>query len=241
MANIYLGLPVFRHQTGANCSAGNMRLISHFHALGVSFTWRMLAQNGIDISRNHMAAEFIANKQFTHLLFIDDDMDFEPNLIERLIAAQKPLIGAVCTTRELNLETFFIEAKKSTYRKALAKASTFCVENPIELKSNGFCTVGAIGMGVTLIAREVFTKISATSQVDKYNPDSRSPDFIKAPYYGFFDCLVENGVRLSEDYSFCKRWRELCQGEIWGITDGNVGHEGSFIYRANVEDLLDAT
>lgn len=182
MANIYLGLPLFRHQITAATSSSLMRLISRLHARNIQATWRALSQNGIDIARNLMAAEFLGDKQRAHLLFIDDDMEFEPDLIERLIAAQKPVIGAVCTTRAINLETFFIEAKKSTYRRALAKASTFCLEHPIELKGDGLCTLGAIGMGVTLIAREASISHSAGAEIgpELENSLARLPRRIKS-------------------------------------------------------------
>ena len=44
---------------------------------------------------------------FTHLLFVDADMGFAPSLIEHMIAADKPMVGAMSPFRKLELEKFY--------------------------------------------------------------------------------------------------------------------------------------
>jgi hypothetical protein len=51
-----------------------------------------------------------------------------------------------------------------------------------------------------------------------------------------------NGRPLSEDYSFCERWRQ-CGGEVWCGVDYPIGHIGNFtygfhMYRKPIPELL---
>ena len=56
---------------------------------------------------------------------------------------------------------------------------------------------------------------------------------LEGPFYEFFsEITLEDGRRLSEDYSFCKRWRSMPGKEIWAIVDEPVGHVGDMVYSA---------
>jgi hypothetical protein len=41
-----------------------------------------------------------------------------------------------------------------------------------------------------------------------------------------FEFLTVDGTRLSEDYSFCYRWREKCGGEVWANISHKITHVG---------------
>jgi len=43
---------------------------------------------------------------------------------------------------------------------------------------------------------------------------------------------LEDGDSLSEDYSFCKRWRSMPGSEIWAVVDEPIGHVGDMVYGA---------
>lgn len=47
-----------------------------------------------------------------------------------------------------------------------------------------------------------------------------------------FEALTdENGIAMSEDVSFCRRWRAI-GGELWATFDQAVGYTGPFTFRA---------
>jgi hypothetical protein len=48
---------------------------------------------------------------------------------------------------------------------------------------------------------------------------------------------MEDGHRLSEDYSFCKKWID-CGGEIWANVDEFVEHIGMYTYGGIALDRL---
>jgi hypothetical protein len=42
----------------------------------------------------------------------------------------------------------------------------------------------------------------------------------------------------AEDFSFCQRWRTLCNGTVWALADANIGHIGEFTYQGNYLEHL---
>jgi hypothetical protein len=51
--------------------------------------------------------------------------------------------------------------------------------------------------------------------------------------YALFDTMVYDGRFLPEDYSFCRRWRDM-GGEIWGDVVSRFDHVGKFVYSGHV-------
>jgi hypothetical protein len=53
--------------------------------------------------------------------------------------------------------------------------------------------------------------------------------------YALFDCMIEPETRhyLSEDYTFCRRWRDI-GGKIWLDTQGPLIHTGTQDFVGNV-------
>lgn len=88
-------------------------------------------------------------------------------------------------------------------------------------------TVDGVGMGVTLVKRAVFETLKA-SVGTRHCADRE--------VYKFFSPIDD----LSEDLSFCKRWRDT-GGEIIALLNENVGHVGQFTYRASYLDHVKAT
>src|SRR5262249_35175675 len=117
---------------------------------------------------------------FTHVLSVDSDMEFTPSDVDRLIALNTDVAGHVYPKRAN--QGFVVHIEKSgsiTIAKGVAK-------------------VAGVGMGLTLIARSVFEKLSPVVDVQIIGG-------LRMPSY--FQPIVENDERLSDDYSFCKRWR----------------------------------
>jgi hypothetical protein len=53
--------------------------------------------------------------------------------------------------------------------------------------------------------------------------------------FALFDCMIEPETRhyLSEDYTFCRRWRDI-GGQIWLDTQGPLVHTGAQDFVGNV-------
>ena len=52
--------------------------------------------------------------------------------------------------------------------------------------------------------------------------------------FALFDCIIEpeSGTYLSEDYTFCRRWRDI-GGKLWLDTEGALVHVGTYDFVGN--------
>jgi hypothetical protein len=93
---------------------------------------------------------------------------------------------------------------------------------------DGFVTGTYAGTGFMLIKREVLIRMMAAYPQLRYVASHVAARPSQSPHqYALFDCMIEpeTGVYLSEDYTFCRRWRDL-GGEIWLDTQGSLIHVG---------------
>lgn len=154
-------------------------------------------RNGANLSpgRNWVAATFLAETEADWLLFLDADMVFEPDLLDRLVEAADPLERPVVSG------LYFGRSEDGTpfpQMYALVEAA----ERPGEVISarfedypKGLVEVFGAGAGCMLIHRRVLELMR-----------ERAAD----PVFPWFqETSAINGRYTSEDLTFCHRVREL--------------------------------
>jgi hypothetical protein len=195
----------------------------------------------VSIARNYFANTLLAQSQFTHLVMIDSDMFFDGDVICRLIRCGKPVVAAAYPQRRMDLEAYAQAARNPDLtaddRFALAMKYTLQPEPEPETHQvkvvNGMCRVHRISLGCSVIQRTAFEGLIATGMARLLPEGSWETIDFKGPFYDFFsEMTLEDGTRLSEDYSFCKRWRSLAGNEIWAVVDEPIGHVGDMVYGA---------
>ena len=234
-------------------------LASLFQALtkrGIEWDYRHLALSDIAFSRNIFASNMIADNDFTHLLFIDSDMGFLPETILALLDFEKPVTAVACPKRFMDNDRLRRLAAAEADRPADQQRSTqMLVDVAVEYnvynknfdgsdwtaeRQGRFLKVPAVGTGIMLIHRDVF-EIMLAKGAARPRTGHNTPDLIDgAPYCDFFSQLpVPDGSMIeSEDISFCKRWVQDCDGEIWVDIESRVlhygtrGHAGRYLARA---------
>ena len=209
------------------------------------------------MSRNIFASHVIANNQYSHLLFIDSDMGFIPETILGLLAQDKPVVAAACPKRYLDWGLFYqtveaeVEGRPKDKRRSMPQLMDAMLSYNVDLKrfdgsvwtaerDGNFLKVPAVGTGIMLIHRDVFEIMLARDVAVPRPGHTDLPLLDGAPYCDFFSCLETPDSRLieSEDISFCKRWVEDCDGEIWVDIVSRVmhfgmrGHSGRYLPRA---------
>lgn len=220
MPNIHIYVPAFGNQIAGATVRSLMQLAGHFFAKGIAASFSTNSHPDIAEHRNiALTMWYDTMPQATHLLFIDADMGFPPELITDLLMFDKPLCGAVYP-------------KKTIPREWVV--SGFGSDQKIECQA-GFLNVRGIGTGIMLIRRDVVDTLI------KYNPElvderielhaikALLPEG-KGRILRFFDKMdVLEGV-LSEDLSFCRRWIEV-GGEVWGNIAHSIEHVGQHSFR----------
>ena len=244
---ILIGMPSHRGVVTMPTLVSLMELQQVLLSLELQSTFVNVDAAEITYSRNSIANQVYSDRTFTHLLFVDDDMSFDARLILDLLKSDKAIVGAICPKRTIDLEKFFeIAASGGSFDQARAEAATFVARFPSNQSvqiTDGWVPLEGIGMGITLIKRDVLDKmVDAAAVPDMWQSSDRPPEFAGASAfrYGFFDSLYDDTLKtmLSEDLSFCKRWRSACGGEIWGNANYEIGHIGQMIYKGRYIDRL---
>ena len=92
------------------------------------------------------------------------------------------------------------------------------------------------GGGFQLIHRSALEKMVAAYPETRFNrvhdlpmSGSRRDVVRSSNLFALFDCIIdpESGAYLSEDYSFCLRWRRI-GGEIWLDAASKLNHSGPY-------------
>lgn len=166
----------------------------------------LVAERGYTIAENRNYCVIQAQKNASdYLFFIDDDMTFPPDTLDRLLAHQKEVVGVNSYSRCLPLSsTVGLMNDKGEYKHP-ERYPAWEMKIPDELFRCYF-----VGAGVLLIDMKVFTQI-------------------KSPYFHF--TTDKNGqVVNGEDGTFCKKVKDAgmdiyCDGTI------EVGHLGEYEYK----------
>jgi hypothetical protein len=244
--NIVIGVPTFRGVVSSHTMISLMRVSDLFHKAGINM--RLVKVDSADIvtTRNMIGTLCYMNEDFTHLLFIDDDMSFEADAIMTLLRADKDIVGCVCPKRTLDMKAFHTAALTGApYEQCMAEALSFVTMHlPTEKLhvDNGLCKLAGIGMAVTLIKRSVLVKMVDMGVVLERAVAAGGDALGNPKFWGFFEQIYykETDSLLSEDLSFCTRWREQCGGEVYGAVGHEIGHIGQYVYSGRYLDLLRA-
>jgi hypothetical protein len=224
------------------CYDGN---VNSGYVLSLLALQRLLIQNriGYDFcfhsdslisrARNNIAGRFLSQQDYSHLLFIDADICFDPATVLRYLAYDKEIIAGIYPIKKLNIG----ELRRSPIDDdRTAEAASYQYTSHIRvdednMPENGFVRVEYAGGGFMMIRRQ------ALEAMAKRNPELQyRDDFTGAgakTFYGFFNAMIHDGRLLPEDYSFCKRWKDM-GGEIWGDVASRFDHIGKFVYSGHI-------
>lgn len=196
-------------------------------------------------ARNYLADEFLRSG-YTHLLFLDSDIEFEAKDILHLLWLDKDIIGAPYTKKSINWNNIKEAIKKNPEidPSVLASIAGDYVFNPVPGTKNFSVLqpleVMEIGTGYMLIKRHVFDKYAEDYPHLKYKPDHLGQaNFDGSRYiHAYFDTVIDpNSERyLSEDYMFCQNWRAI-GGQIWLCPWMKTSHVGSYHFRGDMGSI----
>lgn len=155
----------------------------------------------------------------THILFIDDDMGWDAGLVTRLLAADHEF-AAIPGVRKQDV---------------VSVCANFWQGEQERHPTTGFIKVQEVGFAFVLIKTSVVEKMIAAYPELRYHASRPEwalfMDLIAEPEDG-----AEYGQRMSEDFSFCRRWRNI-GGEIWVDPRARLIHAGRKEYTGCIMDV----
>ena len=193
-------------------------------------------------ARNTCVAVFLKG-EYTHLLFVDADIEFEPECIRRLLSRDRDVVCAPYAQKYIKWhllkdDAFIAEVNRqgATGRtvddlKKMMMTYNIHWKTVPPVVADGFTEVDRAATGFMLIKRTVFTRLMAACPELKYESDDLGENHISDHLWLFFDCLVDKRNKyLSEDYAFCERVRTRIDGQIWVDLSARLGHMGTMMF-----------
>lgn len=249
---VMIAMPTQGHVATATAVA-LIKLAQAFQERGVGYSVVTYQGSDIVVSRNHLMSGFLTDREYSHLLWIDSDMVFEPDAVWRLLAAGEDFVAAACPQKFFDWPALRKAVEDDLLRdgdeaepfeRLLSRSLTFNIQTDgfrherwVAKQRSGYITVPAVGMGLTLVSRAV-----PQAMVDAGLAASR-PGMTDLPghkgleWHDFFGHLASEDGRLmfAEDQSFCHRWVEGCGGDIWLDCGANVGHVGPVVFEGTYD------
>ena len=236
---ILIATPCFGGMVAQNYMLSVIRLMSYAKSAGFNVSLSLLGYDAlISRARSTLVAAFLDNPAATHLLFVDADISFEPRQVERLLRFDRDFTGALYPLKAMDWDFVprrCVEHGESLPQAALSYVGTFSPE--AERRQEGdFVTAIYVGGGFQLIRRGALERM-ITAYPDTHfrrvhsmpTSGSRRDSVESSNLFALFDCIIdpETGAYLSEDYSFCLRWRKI-GGEIWIDAASKLTHSGPY-------------
>jgi hypothetical protein len=237
MAKLFIATPMY----GGMCTGHYTQAILQLQGLcqqnridmAASF---MFNESLITRARNSLVHGFLKSG-FTHLMFIDADIRFNPNDIMAMLLANKEVICGIYPKKEINWDMVKrasdagipadqLKYYSGTHVVNLADRSGYAefeVSTPSEILNGG--------TGFMLIKREVFEKLSPLVPTYVNNATDLSGKLGAEEIKEFFTTSIEPETQhlLSEDYHFCRIWREA-GGKIYAAPWAQLGHVGTYLF-----------
>lgn len=215
MAKIFCFIPAFGKMISSVTFETShhlaMALISKGHAFNVgTYSWPDIEQ----MRNMAMSYWYDLMPDSEYLLFVDSDMGFDPQIVLDMMAFGEPVVGAVYPKRTYPID--------------------WCVSGLADGEKRGeFWEVEGLGGGCLLIRRDAIAKMidAYPDLIGSYMSLADMRDAGAVRTLRFFDKMQTERGPVSEDISFCRRWRSI-GGKVWGAVGHEITHVGQHPFTA---------
>lgn len=232
-------------------STADLAILSTLYGIEVRFFY-LFNESLITRARNYLCDEFLRNEDFTHMMFIDSDIGFDPNDVLALaaLASEDSEYDVICgpyPKKAISWEKIVKAVDKGfadTNPNNLEKYVGDYVFNPAdgsnEIALDVPVEVKEAGTGFMMIQRRALEKYK-----DAYPEYSYLPDHVRTEHFdgtreihAFFDTVIdpESKRYLSEDYMF-SQWARKVGVKVWLCPWMKLTHVGSYHYSGSLHDL----
>src|SRR5580693_4656005 len=129
---ILVSTPCFGGMVSQNYMLSVIRLMSYARTSGFEVSLSVMGYDAlISRARSSLVAAFLDDPAPTHLLFVDADISFEPQQVERLLKFDKDFTGALYPLKSIDWDFIpqrCVERGETIGQAALSYVGTFCPE-----------------------------------------------------------------------------------------------------------------
>ena len=205
------------------------------HCADIGMTIDLSVSSGnarVGAVRNNLLAGFgMMRDRFSHMLFVDSDLEWAAQDVPKMVA---------------RMESDGLEFVCGAYRKKWMDLDRVeytvnfdqdRLDDPVQSMKTGLLRVWDATGGWMLMTQSVLARMMDAYPELKINADEAVPEAGWPYLYDFFGEMLTDGEKVSEDFSFSKRFR-AAGGEIWMDPSIELHHWGEYCWRGNVADCL---
>lgn len=248
----FIATPCYGGQLMEPYFRSSVKTMSFFNQQGVPLAYGTIANESLVTRARNVLLAYFLNSDYTHLLFIDADIEFQVEDILKLWYADKEVIVGAYPKKGVNWQrikqaTLKNPGASETDKQIAAHGSDYAINFQFidrETKTigveGGLIKLHDAGTGFMMIKREAIEKLIKAYPELKYNNDVQLGGDIKDNFYALFDTMIDPVDKryLSEDYTFCRRWQDI-GGDIWLDPSISLNHYGSFCFQGNPSAIIE--
>ena len=250
MSKIFIGTPCYGGMITADYLKSCMQLVALAATKKIELQFGTIGNESLITRDRNTLVQLFMDGDYTHLLFIDADLAFNPTAVIRMLEYDKDVVTGIYPRKTID----WIKVKKRLKENpdmpedellATSLQYNLNVEDPNKiLLEKGFIEVMDGPTGFMLIKRDVFVRMAEVYPNLKFVPDQHINqshdtefDYHKTSNwnYTFFDTMIEPQTKryLSEDYAFCRLWQNM-GGKIYADILSGMTHYVNYAFRGNV-------
>ena len=217
------------------------------HSLGLVIDFLLLKSSLVTQGRNLCVSNFLNKKEYTHMIFIDSDISFDPSSVLKLLRCDKDVVSIPYPMKTINWNKVHgrIQEQKDININDLSRSGFMY---PIKVEdqqsitvSKGIMEVTHAPTGFMLIKKEAILKM-----IEKYpHLKIKQPTIINGEtkdtenLWNFFDTWFdqETNKYYGEDFAFCQKFRDI-GGKCYCYVDDFITHVGEYSFEGKFVDEL---
>lgn len=251
-SKFFIATPCYGGQLTEPYFRSVVKLMTFFNQHKIPLAFGTIANESLVTRARNVLLAYFLNSDYTHLLFIDADIEFKVDDVLKLYAHNKDVAVGAYPKKGVNWmhikESILMDpSREHSTQQIGALGSNYALnfkfvsrENKTVAVENGLIQLHDAGTGFMMIKREAILKLIEAYPEIKYNNDVQMGNTnLGDNFYALFDTMIDPKDRryLSEDYTFCRRWQDI-SGDIWLDPSISLNHYGSFCFQGNPEMII---
>ena len=221
--SLYIAMPCY-DSVKIQTMVSMCKLVADLTRAGIKVDINTLKSPYVSYARNILTAQFMKSDK-DYLLFIDADVEFEPECPLRMVVAQKDI---VCTPYRV----------KTNDPDVVRYTTTVPDNENVKVLPGGLVELTRGPSGMMLIHRRVFETLQKNRpdlEIQAHQHVDLFPEGFKI--FSFWDCVFKDGKWTGDDIAFCNLATE--NGfKLYANIESEMVHHGGYGYRGRFGDGL---
>ena len=164
----------------------------------------------IEVARNKLVRNFLAQEEYTDFVFLDYDLTWKPEDLLRLLSVDVDIVGGVYPFK-IPVESYPARLRTESGTTAV-------------LTEQGLIDAWLVPTGFMRIRRQAFEAIhryyGESLIIDEYDMNDR----FSQRYFNFFNTEKIGRKFWGEDWNFCRKWTMEMEQHLWVMPDIDIIH-----------------